>query len=68
MIIFVRLDYIADNQVELIILLKDQNLGTSLLPARSLAVGLFVVVCCDFLAVVLLKVGTLEIKNEMRVL
>ena len=35
------------------------NLGTSLLPARSLAVGLLVLVAVDFFTGVLLNVGTL---------
>ena len=36
------------------------NLGTSLLPARSLAVGLLVLVAVDFFTGVLLNVGTLD--------
>ena len=36
------------------------NLGTSLLPARSLAVGLLVLVAVDFFTGVLLNVGTLH--------
>ena len=36
------------------------NLGTSLLPARSLAVGLLVLVAADFFTGVLLNVGTLH--------
>ena len=36
------------------------NLGTSLLPARSLAVGLLVLVAADFFTGVLLNVGTLD--------
>ena len=39
---------------------EHDHLGTSRLPARSLAVGLFVV-AADFLTVVLLNVGTLAV-------